>query len=107
MCRQPCSLRCTACVADRAMKSALCGVGRYIQHSAVLCPALLDIYVSRNVGYMSELEEARLPHKLDELASCPAEDIVRALRRDHRRESTGDCFPCHVCVQADSVKLVD
>lgn len=39
----------------------------------------------RNVGYMSELEEARLPHKLEELASCPAEDIVRALRRDHRR----------------------
>lgn len=33
---------------------------------------------------MSELEEARLPHKLEELAACPAEDIVRALRRDHR-----------------------
>ena len=38
----------------------------------------------RNVGYMAELEEARLPHKLEELADCPAEDIVRALRRDHR-----------------------
>ena len=34
---------------------------------------------------MSELEEARLPHKLNELANCPAEDIVRALRRDHRQ----------------------
>lgn len=33
---------------------------------------------------MAELEEARLPHKLEELADCPAEDIVRALRRDHR-----------------------
>lgn len=41
--------------------------------------------VGRNVGYMSELEEARLPHRLEELAACPAEDIVRALRRDHRR----------------------
>lgn len=40
--------------------------------------------VHRNVGYMSELEEATLPHKLEELAACPAEDIVRALRRDHR-----------------------
>lgn len=42
----------------------------------------------RNLGYASELEEARLPHKLEELASCPPEDIVRALRRDHRRESS-------------------
>lgn len=39
----------------------------------------------RNVGYMSELEEARLPYKLEELAACPAEDTVRALRRDHRQ----------------------
>ncbi|CAN0368930.1 unnamed protein product, partial [Ectocarpus sp. 12 AP-2014] len=41
----------------------------------------------RNIGYMSELEEARLPHKLEEVASCPAEDIVRALRRDHRQDT--------------------
>lgn len=89
------------------MKSALFGAGQYVQRSAVWCPALLDVFVSRNVGYMSELEEARLPHKLDELASCPAEDIVRALRRDHRRASTGDCFPYHACAQVDSVKSVD
>ncbi|CAM9795603.1 unnamed protein product [Ascophyllum nodosum] len=47
----------------------------------------------RNVGYMSELEEARLPHKLEELAACPAEDIVRALRRDHRRAARSAMRP--------------
>lgn len=55
---------------------------------------------------MAELEEARLPHKLEELADCPAEDIVRALRRDHRY-STYDrlaaIFLCSVS-QMESVK---
>ncbi|CAM9113704.1 unnamed protein product [Scytosiphon promiscuus] len=56
----------------------------------------------RNVGYMSELEEARLPHKLEELASCPAEDIVRALRRDHRGERGLIPLMCDMLLDARS-----
>ncbi|CAN0550436.1 unnamed protein product [Ectocarpus sp. 12 AP-2014] len=56
----------------------------------------------RNIGYMSELEEARLPHKLEEVASCPAEDIVRALRRDHRGERSLIPLMCDMLLDARS-----
>eukprot|EP00752_Nemacystus_decipiens_P005910 g5342.t1 len=56
----------------------------------------------RNVAYMAELEEARLPHKLEELADCPAEDIVRALRRDHRGERSLIPLMCDMLLDARS-----
>ncbi|CAM9123738.1 unnamed protein product [Choristocarpus tenellus] len=40
----------------------------------------------RHVGYMAEMEEARLPHKIEEVIKCRKEDLVRALWRDHRGE---------------------